>query len=369
MIYPFYLWNVNVDSKLCFESEDFALSKIYPLIRWSSWDIAKSVENAFIRNGIEILSFKPIDDAEKFEEEKKLSEKFLYVKFNRKYTTYHIFENIFSKINQNKLKLVLFIHGANIPILFIKKLKFNGIKTAVWLLDDPHEIDQSKKYSHYYDYVFTIEKNAVPIHLRKNNKVYYLPPGYDDEIFYPQKDDRYESDICIIGSAFPERVNVLEKIYPYIKDLKIRIVGNWEFNKDSSLRKLVEHKFVPPNIASKYYSNAKIVLNHHRMSYSSSSLGSNVNRVEGISPNPRLFESSACGAFSIVNEERRGCFSFFEKGREIDSFSNADELIFKIRYWINNSKLREDAQKKILEKNVRNTYVNRVKEIINICLN
>lgn len=368
VVYPFLQWNAYLESKICFESEEFAIKNIYPCIRWASWDIANYVEKGFKKIGIKTLSFKPLDESEIFEKETKLSEKFKYVKFNRKYTTYFIFENMLKKLVKEKPNIVLFIHGSNIPFRFIKSIKDIGIITAVWLMDDPHEIDHSKTYSHFYDFVFTTEKNAVEIHSIRNKNVYYLPCGYDEETFYPKEDKRYESDICIIGSGFPERINLLENIYPYIKDLNTRIIGNWEqINKDSPLKKLIEKNFVEPKEASLYYSNAKIVLNQHRMPYLSTSLSSNINHIEGISPNPRLFEASACGAFSIINEERYGCFEFFEKGKEIDSFSTPIELVEKIKFWIKNDELRKIAKKMVIEKNKKNTYSKRCEKIIEVC--
>lgn len=369
IIYPFLRWNQHLESKVCFETEDFVIKNVYPCMRWASWDIAQSIEKAFKKLGLDIVSFKPLDEAELFEKKSRLSQTFKYVKFNRKYTTYHIFKNISEKLKQEKIRFALFIHGSNIPLLFLEEIKKNNIITAVWLMDDPHEIDYSKTYSHFYDFVFTTEKNTVKTHSLRNKKTYYLPCGYDDDIFYPKKDIRYESDICIIGSGFPERIELLEKIYPYIKDLKIKIIGNWDLiEKGSPLKKLIEKTFVPPEEASLYYSNAKLILNQHRMSYFSTSLSSNINHIEGISPNPRLFESSACGAFSIVNSERVGCFDFFEKGSEIDSFSTPEELISKIRFWIENNNLREKAKKRIIERNKENTYLKRCKDIINICI-
>ncbi|KKL49260.1 hypothetical protein LCGC14_2317310, partial [marine sediment metagenome] len=114
--------------------------------------------------------------------------------------------------------LVLFIHGGNINMEVVECLKTScpNTRTAIWLVDDPMQVDHSETYSNKFDYVFVNEKNTVRIH--GEDKSWHLPLAFNDELFdvnIYDLEDRFKSEILIFGSLYPERVDFIEELYKY----------------------------------------------------------------------------------------------------------------------------------------------------------
>jgi len=342
---------------------------VHPIFNWASGDISRAFEKALIKMGYNVKIF---DTYSKLSQVRK---KFKFIKdiyINPHFIDEFCFKEFLDDIKNKKVDLVIFIHGNMVPKKVLRFLNENKINTAVWFLDDPHEIDLSSKYSKYFSFIFTDEKNAVSVHLRNNKNVFYLPVGYDEDIYFPaeEKDERYISDICVAANGFKERIELLEKIYPKISKYNIKIVGNWSFlSLSSPLRKhVMTNDIIAPKELARYYRGAKIVLNPHRDPYGLS-LGSNLFNVEAISPNPRVFEATACASFMITDDYRKDVFSYFEKGVEIDSFSNTEELTYKINYWLSNDYKRKEGAKKAAKKALSHTIYLRAQELLKKCIN
>lgn len=346
---------------------------VYPNFSWASGDIASACERSLRELGHEVEIFNPYTEG--FFQKKILIdskiEKNLPFKINPVFLKEIVYERMFFKVMKFKPDIAFFIHGGDVPSKIPLNFKNYNIKTVLWLVDDPHEIDYSSTYSSYYDYVFTNEINAVDVHIITNKNSFYLPVGYDEKIFYNYKinDKKYISDVCFIGSAFKDRVKLFEELYPYIKNLNIKIIGNWlnNLSEDSRLKKFVVKDFVKPEEAAKYYNGAKIVLNPHRNPYGQS-LASNLWDVKGSSPNPRLFEITATNAFCITDKYREECFKFFKEGEEIDSFKDAKDLSSKIDYWLKEDEKRKEAVRMANEKNMKNNIKNRMINILDVIL-
>lgn len=69
---------------------------------------------------------------------------------------------------------------------FQVRLKKDGIKTAVYLCDEPYESGETARYSPRFQYVFTMDPCTIEAHRRSRKdrtNVYYLPPGVDTTHF------------------------------------------------------------------------------------------------------------------------------------------------------------------------------------------
>lgn len=88
-----------------------------------------------------------------------------------------------------KPDLVWCHHGrAGSNDFFLSKLRRNGIRSAVYLCDEPYEVGETARYSPKFDYVFSMDwmtvethKNARTFSTRTN--VFYLPPCVDNHHF------------------------------------------------------------------------------------------------------------------------------------------------------------------------------------------
>jgi spore maturation protein CgeB len=265
-------------------------------------------------------------------------------------------------ISEFKPDLLLVVHGTFTPLHLVQYAKTNGAVTVLWLVEDPYEIDYHRgQMVETYDYVFTTEKQAV--HEYKRSNVFYLPwccsPRIHNRLLVPLP---YHSDLCMVGVAFPDRVRIINAIAPVIKDLNVKLIGNWGEELVPELR-----KFIIPVICDfwevqKYYCGAKINLNIHRNPVNPPS--GNSKGILGTSLNDRTFALAGSGAFQLVDSSRPDVWECFNVGREIIVFNDTKDLTDKIIEYLQHPKIRESIanggqQRAYLE----HTFYHRLEEI------
>jgi spore maturation protein CgeB len=65
---------------------------------------------------------------------------------------------------------------------FLNYLHRHGVRTAVYLCDEPYEVGETAKYSPSFKFVFTMDPCTVEVHRRsreRRSNVFYLPPAAD----------------------------------------------------------------------------------------------------------------------------------------------------------------------------------------------
>lgn len=273
-----------------------------------------------------------------------------------------------SKIMKPDIAL-FFSPGVSLQCDQIEELKKQGIKTALWLTDDPYYIDITKSKASCFDVVFTQEYSCVPLYQSVGcPKVYYLPLAADPDVFHPKiVNPNYESDILFVGCAFWNRVNLFDSIARYLYKKNVIILGlYWERLKNYGLLKgKIHNTWASPEETASYYNGAKIVINIHRL-YDDSTININTQKVNANSVNPRTFEISACGAFQLT-DIREGLTSFYKPGVDIATYSSPNDLIRKIEYYLNH-----EAERKAIALNGLNktqeehTFLNRINSLLNI---
>jgi spore maturation protein CgeB len=235
-------------------------------------------------------------------------------------------------IDEFQPELLLVVHGTFTRSEMVRYARARGTRTVLWLVEDPYEIDCHRgSMLESYDFVFTTERQAV--HEYDHPHVYYLPwccnPRVHRRISAPPA---YRSDLCLVGVAFDNRVRILNAIAPQIKDLQVRLIGNWGNELLPELRKFI----MPVNCdfweVQKYYNGAKINLNIHRDSVDPAT--ANGRGVIGVSPNDRTFALAGSGAFQIVDNTRPALWECFVKDQEMIGFDDARDLGDKIREYL-----------------------------------
>ena len=103
--------------------------------------------------------------------------------------------------------LLMAVHGGNVPVEIIDKYRAAGVATAVYLLDEPYEVDSSINWAQHYEWVFTVDRSTVKMHAEHSHAV-HMPCGYDETIFRSDGPS-IKSDILMLGSCFAARENVL----------------------------------------------------------------------------------------------------------------------------------------------------------------
>lgn len=273
-------------------------------------------------------------------------------------------------IDRERPNLMLAIHGINVNPEIVRYARSRGVKTALWITEDPYEIDRNRQWAKLYDYIFTNELNAVKEY--RGGRVYYMPFCTSPEVFKPVPDvePKYRSDICFIGMGFPNRIDILNRIADFLANYNVKLVGNWTRwggKLDPRLGKFVISGIVDPGEAVKYYNGARINLNIHR-DYSDKKLPENLNskNIRANSPNIRFFEICGCGKLQIV-DNTRDISSYYIPGKEIVVYSDANDLRNKLRYYLDNPQEAEAIGKNARIKTLRcHTYKHRLGKMLNI---
>jgi spore maturation protein CgeB len=233
----------------------------------------------------------------------------------------------------------------------LKALRQIKVKTAVWFLDDPQEIDFTAQKGLFYDHVFTVEDNCVAAHRQAGSKnAAFLPLGCFPPVNKKLEsvEDKYKSDICFVGVAFPDRVAFFDEQADFLKDHSVKIIGGgpnigsgadpWFWKRKLKrldvLEKFVIDEVAFPEEAAKYYNGAKINLNIHRGAVDERFAHGNSAGILPRGISGRTFEIAGCGAFQLIDQKRADYTRHFTPDKELVSFSDAADFQAKVKHYL-----------------------------------
>jgi spore maturation protein CgeB len=264
----------------------------------------------------------------------------------------------------------LVLEGLSVETARITQLRQEGIRTAIWLTDDPYYTDYSVKLASHYDYVFTLELECVSFYKQNGCiEVHYLPFGANVSIFRPKRISiQYQKDVSFIGSAYWNRVEVIDQIAPYLATKNVHISGLWwnrlrHFHTLSS--KIELNKWMEAEETSCYYYGSKIVINLHR-AIDDMTYNQNSRYINALSPNPRTFEIGGCGTLQLT-DVRSDLPRFYTPDVEIVTYNSANELREKIDYYLRHEEERRAIALNALKRTVQeHTYGHRLAQMLRV---
>ncbi|WP_426448799.1 CgeB family protein [Paenibacillus sp. S-38] len=264
--------------------------------------------------------------------------------------------------------LVIVLNGTRFPVSQVESLRSQGVPTALWLVDDPYHTDRSSQIAPLYDYVFTHEVNAVSRYRELGcPNVHYLPLAAGPHIYYPRKVDRgFHTDICFIANAFPNRVEFIDRIAPFLEKHRVLIAGWWwerlqSFGRlQGKIRQNVS--WMPPEEVCSFYNGAKIVVNLHRADNDPGD--QNSGGLQGHSINPRTYEICAAGAFQLT-DVRPELPAMYRPGIEVATYQSPEEFMEKAAYYLEHDAEREAmALRGLRRTREEHTYRHRVEALL-----
>lgn len=119
------------------------------------------------------------------------------------------------------------------------------------------------------------------------------------------------------------------------------------------------------------------IYNHHHgavwgrdmyniMMQSKISINRHIDIAENYANNMRLYESTGCGAL-LITDKKDNLGELFEIDKEIVAYQNADDLVDKIKYYLEHEEERKKIAQAGQQRTLReHTYENRMKELISI---
>lgn len=142
---------------------------------------------------------------------------------------------------------------------FLARIHRSGIKTAVYLCDEPYETGETARYSQFFRYVFTMDWMTVEAHRLSRadrTNVYYLPPGVQVEHFqYKNYKERKVSAFFLGNASLEPRVKWLKPVERLVDGADIR------FFKPTNKR---DSRWVSVEDHPALYSSCIVGLNVHR---------------------------------------------------------------------------------------------------------
>lgn len=263
---------------------------------------------------------------------------------------------------ETKPHIVIVTGGHRITSRTVKTLKDNGIVTALWTIDAPLNFQPIIEVAPLYDHIFCQGTEAVELLNHAGIKgAHWLPVACDPSHHRPvelsaKERKHYGNDLVFVGSYYPNRAELFAELIDF--DLGIWGPGWEKLHSYSPLRRFLRGGQLRPEVWLKIYSASRIVLAIHYQDHEK--------RFPVYQASPRIFEALACGAF-VISDNQRDVFSLFKEGEHLVRFSDSDDIVETITYYLDRPKERgqiaEQGRQEVLN---NHTYVHRIEKLLSI---
>ncbi len=231
-------------------------------------------------------------------------------------------------LHQSKVfapNLILVIKGEQIYPETIRRVRELKVPVINWSFDDPFSwsnepLETISAYDHFIVVDQAYREHACAALPRA--RVSYLPQCCDPDVhkkiaLTPSEQDAYRNDVCIVGSMYHHRAQMLEGI----EDFDLGVWGEfWNRSSNKSLRRHYRGRSVFALEKTKVFNACKIVLNtHHPQAIRATNL--------------RTFEVTGSGAF-LLSDRREDLTRLYREGEEFVGFESNEDLRAKIAYYL-----------------------------------
>lgn len=270
-------------------------------------------------------------------------------------------QSILAKVETFEPDLVLAMAQAPLNHQALKRLKRDGVTTAMWFVEDFRLFTYWKSFAPMYDIFAVIQKEPFLEELAaigQPNGLYLplaaLPDFHKPLELTPVEKRKFGSDLSFMGAGYPNRRIAFREMVNH--DFKI---WGTEWEGDHVLEPLVQLNGarISPEDCVKIFNATKINLNLH----------SSIQAEELVTyddfVNPRTFELAACGAFQLV--DKRSLLHEAFADNELATFSSMEELSEKISYFLNNPEERKGIAQQSQNRVIKDhTYQARMRTLL-----
>lgn len=184
--------------------------------------------------------------------------------------------------------LLFVVHGRRFVQRWSRRLA--KWRSAVWLLDEPYEVDDTSAWSGQFDTVFVNDPSTLARHRRAHE----LPVAYAPALHHGTAEAARPRRVGFIGGANARREAMLAGLARRGL-LEYMVGGPW---REARLAALSLASNVPAERTAALYRETSIVLNVFRDRHHYNRAG-----LPGLAMNPRIVEALACGAL-VLSEPR-----------------------------------------------------------------
>ena len=263
----------------------------------------------------------------------------------------------------DNINIIFVVKGNELYPWILKEIKqkFPHIKFINWSQDDMYAFHNRSffyKYNlKYYDLVVT-QKSYNVLELQKlgAKQVLFQNKAYSKDIHTPKQcSGKYNHDIVFIG--FPENERIKSILFLANNGIKVDIYGYpdvWRKNQFS-----INHKNITIHDQSLYGEEYAEALSCAKISLCF------LRKINRDLQTSRSIEIPACKGFMLA-ERTDEHLKLFEEDKEAVYFSDNDELLKKVQYYLKNAKERENIRENGYKRCISSeySYDDRVEEII-----
>ena len=271
---------------------------------------------------------------------------------------------------------------------FLERLRRDGIRTAVYLCDEPYECGETALYSPRFNFVFTMDPGTIELHRlsrRDRSNVFYLPPGVSTGHFTYRNYSKRTTSAFFLGNAnLVPRPEWLKPIERLVSGADIRFFGTVGKN-DPRWVKVEDH----PSL----YGNCIVGLNVHRAPeitldcFKKRSIGRpkakpvpegmqlckvmparegtgfwNDPNLPAYHVNPRFLEMAACGTCVVSDDHRTELARMFPMAPRAQDAKHFVELVLYYLHHPNEAEAIGNACSSLISK--RHSYAHRAAEVL-----
>jgi spore maturation protein CgeB len=260
----------------------------------------------------------------------------------------HAVQDSLTKALLHQVDWVLLVSAMFVPRPFVEILQRAGLPVAILLTESPYDLDREILWAESADLVWTNERTSVYGLRQAQSRTFYLPHAMRPAVHRvpDESPDAPAHDVVFVGTAFQERIELLEAID--WTGIDLGLYGQWKaLSRRSPIRQFVRGGVVDNARTAALYQRAKLGLNLYR---ESQGWGKNAPRVTGAeSLNPRAYELAACGCFHLSSDRAEVSEIF---GDLVPTFRTAQDCERLIRHW-----LADDVGRAIVSRQLPETVV------------
>ncbi len=268
---------------------------------------------------------------------------------------------VLAKVETFEPDLVLAQAQAPLSIQALKRLRRDGVTTAMWFVEDFRLFTYWKGFAPYYDIFAVIQKEQIFEELQAigMQNALYLPLAAQPEVHKPlelsaAEQRKFGSDVSFMGAGYANRRVAFRELIGH--DFKL---WGTEWEGDTVLEPYVQlaGARVSSEDCVRIFNATRVNINLH------SSVQAKELVTGGDFINPRTFEVAACRAFQLVDRRSLMPDAFAED--ELATFGDMTELQEKIEYYLTHAEEREAIAQRGQARVLReHTYAARMQSLL-----
>jgi spore maturation protein CgeB len=232
-------------------------------------------------------------------------------------------------------------------------------KTLCFFHDDTWRVEYSHYWAKHFDFFTTpdvygeMKYREIGLH----NTIHF-PFGCNEQIFY-KMDVPKKYDVSFVGGWHPYREWLIKRLEK--NGFNVEVVGhrwpNGEIDQNGMVRLFNESR-INLNLSNSASWDARYLISNPRALLNRIRSKKNIEQLKA-----RIFEVNGCGSFQL-SYYVEGLENCYDINREIAVYTDPDDLINKVRFYLSHADLRETIAASGLERTLKDhIFANRFQKV------